>query len=55
MRRSVTRRLAKVCGRESIKENPAMAEFFKRHFSSAVTLAFEDGSLIALLEFADKR
>jgi hypothetical protein len=39
----------------SVKENPAVAEFFEQHFSSAVTLAFEDGSLIALLEFADKR
>jgi hypothetical protein len=47
--------LRKYGDERSIKENPAVAEFFKQHFSSAVNLTFEDGSLIALLEFADKR
>ena len=47
--------LRKYGDERSIKENPAVAEFFKQHFRCAVTLAFEDGSLIALLEFADER
>ena len=47
--------LRKYGDERSIKKTPAVAEFFKQHFSSAVSLAFEDGSLVALLEFAANR
>jgi hypothetical protein len=33
---------------------PAVADYFKKQFSSAITFMYADGSLVALFEFAEK-